>query len=68
VADERKCYAGDLGSDALGKHVLIQDEVTVGPLVEITHRMNSRGVKTTRVSSETEAHRIYDTAIVEVRS
>ena len=68
MADERKCYAGDLGSDALGKHVLIQDEVTVGPLVEITHRMNSRGVKTTRVSSETEAHRIYDTAIVEVRS
>lgn len=67
MADERKCYAGDLGTDALGKRVLLGDEVVVGPVVEITHNLNVRGVKTTRVMSETEAHRVYDTALVEVR-
>jgi len=68
VADERKCYAGDLGTDALGKHIHIQDEVVVGPLVEITHRVNARGVKTTRLLSETEGQTIYDTALVQVTS
>lgn len=68
MADERKCYAGDLGTDVLGKHVHLGDEVTVGPIVEVTHRVNARGVKTTRILSETEGHRVYDTATVEVRS
>ena len=67
MADERKCYAGDLGSDALGKQVHLGDEVTVGPVVEVTHRVNARGVKTTRILSETEGQRVYDTALVEVR-
>lgn len=68
MADERKCYAGDLGTDALGKHVHLGDEVTVGPVLEITHRLHGGGVKTTRILSETEAQRIYDTAVVEVRA
>lgn len=68
MADERKCYAGDLGSDALGKHVDLGDEVRVGPVIEITHRVNARGVKTTRVLSDTEAQRVYDEATVTVRS
>jgi hypothetical protein len=68
VADERKCYAGDLGTDALGKHVDLGDEVTVGPVVEITHRVNARGVQTTRILSEVEAHRVYSDAVVEVRA
>lgn len=66
MADERRCYAGDLNSDALGKRVALDDEVTVGPVIEISHRVNARGVKTTRVITETEAHRVYDTALVQV--
>lgn len=66
MADERRCYAGDLNSDTLGKRVRIDADVTVGPVVEIAHRVNARGVKTTRIISEVEAHRIYDTATVEV--
>ncbi|MGU3409141.1 hypothetical protein ACLBWP_03455 [Microbacterium sp. M1A1_1b] len=67
MADERKCYAGDLGTDALGKHVDLGDETVVGPVVEITHRVNARGVKTTRLLSDIDAQRVYDTAVVEVR-
>ena len=66
MADERKCYAGDLNSDTLGKRVHLGDEVTVGPVVEITHRAAPSGVKTTRIISETEAQRVYENALVEV--
>jgi hypothetical protein len=68
VADERKCYAGDLNSDTLGKRVDLGDEVVVGPVIEITHMQNARGVKSTRIASDLESYRVYDTATVEVRA
>ena len=47
MADERKCYAGDLGSDALGKTVSVPksglDEAHVGTLTMVSHFVGAAG-------------------------
>lgn len=53
MADERKCYAGDLGSDALGKTVAVPqsglDEAHAGTLALVSHFVGVAGKPVTEL-------------------
>jgi hypothetical protein len=53
VADERKCYAGDLGSDAIGKTVVVPrhglDDERRGTVLSVSHDQGLTGKPITSV-------------------
>jgi hypothetical protein len=53
VADERRCYAGDLGSDALGKTVVVPkhglDDERQGEVLSVSHDAGLTGKPITSV-------------------
>jgi len=53
MADERRCYAGDLGSDALGKTVVVPkhglDDERQGMVLSVSHDLGLKGKPITSV-------------------
>ncbi|MBF4603725.1 hypothetical protein [Curtobacterium sp. VKM Ac-2884] len=78
MADERKCYAGDLGSDALGKTVAVPvtglDGAHTGTLSLVSHFMGVAGKPVTElrfspseVLGSSKVLTVDDAVTVEVR-
>jgi hypothetical protein len=78
VADERKCYAGDLGSDVLGKTVAVPatglDDAHTGTLSLVSHFVGVAGKPVTElrfapaeVLGSSKVLTVDDAVTVEVR-
>lgn len=79
MADERRCYAGDLGSDALGKTVIVPahglDGERRGVVVAVSHGTGLTGKPITTVQVRPlgsigvqQAWTVDATVVVEVRA
>lgn len=79
MADERKCYAGDLGSDALGKTVIVPEHGHEGErrgvVVSVSHGSGLTGKAITTVlmtpagsMGVQQAVTVDATVVVEVRA
>jgi hypothetical protein len=72
MADERKCYAGDLSSDALGKTVVTPathgEEARTGTVVEVVHLLTVEKPKRARTQIVFWFDRLGERRMVELDS